>query len=87
MPGAVPPADANALERMTHRMGSAEEERIYAKRKATVEPVFGIIKRVMGLDRFSLRGIEATRGEWNLACTSWNLKRMHRLLSGGAAGA
>ncbi len=82
-----PPADADALARMKHRMGSAEGMQIYAKRKATALPVFGIIKRVMGFDRFSLRGIEAVRGEWSLACTSWNLKRMHRLLSGGAAGA
>ena len=82
-----PPADANAVERMKHRMVSAEGERIYAKRKAAVEPVFGIIKRVMGFDQFSLRGIEAVQGEWSLVCTSWNLKRMHRLLLGRPAAA
>ncbi len=74
VPGAAPvtepPADADAVERMKHRMVSAEGERIYAKRKAAVEPVFGIIKRVMGFDQFSLRGIEAVQGKWRLVCTS-----------------
>ena len=87
VPVTEPPADADAVERMKHRMGSAEGERIYAKRKAAVEPVFGIIKRVMGFDQFSLRGIEAVQGEWSLVCTSWNLKRMHRLLLGGHSAA
>ena len=29
----------------------------YAKRKSTVEPVFGIIKQVKGVRQFSLRGL------------------------------
>ena len=35
-------------------------------RKQTVEPVFGIIKSVMGFRQFLLRGLDAVQGEWNL---------------------
>ncbi len=48
----------------------------YALRKQTVEPVFGIVKSVLGFRQFSLRGLDQVRGEWNLVCLAWNLKRM-----------
>jgi hypothetical protein len=32
-----------------------------------VEPVFGIIKHVMGFRQFSMRGLEKVSGEWTLA--------------------
>ena len=48
----------------------------YAIRKQTVEPVFGIIKSVMGFRQFSLRGVRKVTGEWNLVCLAWNVKRM-----------
>jgi len=53
---------------MAHRLRTAEGKAIYAKRKSTVETVFGIIKEVMGFRRFHLRGLYATQGEWNLVC-------------------
>jgi hypothetical protein len=31
------------------------------------EPVFGIIKSVMGFRQFLLRGLDQVRGEWSLA--------------------
>ena len=73
--------DANALERMQHRLKTREGKAIYAKRKSTVEPVFGIIKSVMGFRQFMLRGLEAVEGEWNLVTLAWNLKRMHKMRS------
>jgi hypothetical protein len=51
----------------------------YAKRKSTVEPVFGIIKHVMGFRQFSLRGLAAVTGEWTLVTLAFNLKRMNVL--------
>ncbi len=71
--------DANALERMQHRLKTREGKAIYAERKSTVEPVFGIIKSVMGFRQFMLRGLEAVEGEWNLVTLAWNLKRMHKM--------
>ena len=56
-----------------------EQKEIYRKRKYTVEPVFGIIKEVLGFRRFSLRGKENIDNEWGLVCLCYNLKRMFNL--------
>lgn len=73
------PPDADGLTAMAHRLRTPEGKAVYAKRKATVETVFGIIKHVIGLRQFHLRGLAAAQGEWNLACSAWNLKRMFAL--------
>ncbi len=44
--------------------------------KQTPEPVFGIIKSVLGFRQFLLRGLENVRGEWSLVTMAWNMKRM-----------
>ncbi|HMK88612.1 MAG TPA: transposase, partial [Methylocystis sp.] len=54
----------------------AEGRKLYALRKQTREPVFGIIKSVTGFRQFSLCGLEAARGEWSRVTMSWNIKRM-----------
>ncbi|MEE9492106.1 MAG: IS1182 family transposase [Gammaproteobacteria bacterium] len=73
------PADADAVTTMAHRLRTPEGKAMYARRKSTVETVFGIIKEVMGFRRFHLRGLDAAHGEWNLVCMAWNLKRMYAL--------
>ena len=73
------PEEASMVEKMAWRLKTPEGRQLYAKRKSTVETVFGIIKQVMGFRQFSLRGLEAVSGEWNLVCMAWNLKRMHTL--------
>jgi len=73
------PQDADAVTAMAHRLRTTEGKAIYAKRKSTVETVFGILKEVMGFRRFHLRGLNAAQGEWNLVCMAWNLKRMYAL--------
>ena len=75
------PEEADAMTLMKHRLKTKDGKALYGKRKSTVETVFGIIKEVMGFRRFSLRGLAATEGEWNLVCMAWNLKRMHVLSS------
>lgn len=47
----------------------------------TVEPVFGIIKEIMGFRRFSFRGEVAINGEWLLVCSAFNLKRLFVLVN------
>jgi transposase len=77
-----PPAvadDAGAVDRMKHRLRTAEGRQVYAKRKCTVEPTFGIIKSVLGFRQFLLRGLQAVQHEWTLVCIGWNMKRLHRL--------
>lgn len=73
------PENANAKERMAHRLRTREGRQIYALRKSTVETVFGIIKHALGFRQFHLRGKESAEGEWNLVSMAWNLKRMHKL--------
>ena len=73
------PDNADAVARMKYRLKTAAGKAVYAIRKSTVEPAFGVIKAVMGFDRFSLRGCTAVSGEWDLACIAWNIKRLHVL--------
>lgn len=66
-------------EKMQEIINSKEGAEVYKKRKQTVEPVFGIIKEVLGFRRFSLRGESNAANEWSLICTSYNLKRLFRM--------
>lgn len=72
----APPADATAMQKMLHRLKTPEGKKAYGLRKQTVEPVFGIIKSVMGLRQFMLRGLQNVRGEWDLVTMAWNIKRL-----------
>ena len=77
-----PPAlldNASPAQHMAHKLKSQAGRKLYALRKQTVEPVFGIIKSVMGFRQFSLRGLNKVKGEWALVCLAWNLKRMASL--------
>lgn len=67
---------ATHVEQMRHALKTKMGRAAYALRKQTVEPVFGIIKAVMGFRQFMLRGLENVRNEWTLVCLAWNLKRM-----------
>ena len=70
------PEDATPIQRMVHRLKTKTGRATYALRKQTVEPVFGIIKSVLGFRQFSLRGLKKVTAEWTLVCLAWNLKRM-----------
>jgi transposase len=70
------PEDPTPVEAMGHRLQTKAGRALYALRKQTPEPVFGIIKSVMGFRQFSLRGIENVRGEWTLVTMAWNIKRL-----------
>jgi len=74
-----PVHDPNPVQAMRHRMNTKEGKALYAKRKSTVETVFGIIKQVQGFRQFLLRGLDSVQSEWTLVCIGWNLKRMHAL--------
>jgi transposase len=73
------PGSATPLQRMAHRLKTPRGRKLYAMRKHTPEPVFGIIKSVMGYRQCLLRGLENVKGEWNLVAMSWNIKRMFGL--------
>jgi len=78
-PDTTPNPAHEATQRMAARLASDSGHARYRRRKAIVEPVIGWIKAVLGFRRFSLRGVDKARGEWNVVCLATNLKRLHRL--------
>ena len=75
-----PPAeDASTLDKVKHRMNTAEGRALYKLRKQTVEPVFGIIKHALGFRQFHLRGHPKVDLEWNLVCLAYNVRRLFKL--------
>lgn len=63
---------------MARKLSSRAGSRAYARRKATVEPVYGQIKEVRRFRRFSLRGLPSAIGEWAVICTTHNLLKLFR---------
>jgi transposase len=76
---AAPSAEATPAEQMAHRLKTQAGRALYALRKQTIEPVFGIIKGALGFRRFSLRGLKKVNLEWTLVSLSYNLKRLYHL--------
>jgi len=70
--------NANAKIRMARKLRSKKGSRIYARRKAIVEPVNGQIKECRSLRRFLLRGLEKVNGEWHLIAATHNLLKLFR---------
>ena len=77
-----PAAEASVKEVMRHRLKTTAGKQLYKLRQQTVEPVFGIIKSVLGFRQFRLRGRAKVSLEWTLVCLAYNLKRLHRLGAG-----
>jgi transposase len=75
----IAPDDPTPVEAMAHRLKTPEGRALYALRKQTPEPVFGIIKSVLGFRQFSMRGLDKARAEWSLVTMAWNMKRMFAL--------
>ena len=46
------------------------------RRKAVVEPVFGVLKQQRGMRKFRRRGLEAVAVEWTIATIAYNVTRM-----------
>jgi transposase len=70
----------NFLKNIIKNKGVSDEQNqrqeLYNRRKSTIEPVFGVIKSVIGFTKFSLRGLENVSNEWTLVCIAYNLKRL-----------
>ena len=78
-PTPAAPEQPTPVQAMAHKLKTPEGRALYALRKQTPEPVFGIIKSVLGFRQFSLRGLGKVRGEWTLVTMAWNVKRMFSL--------
>ncbi len=73
------PENPTPVEAMAHRLKTTEGKKLYALRKQTPEPVFGIIKSALGFRQFLLRGLDNVRGEWSLVTMAYNMKRLFAL--------
>jgi transposase len=87
MNGCIEPVQMNArqqrrhpgLQQLRERMRDPAARACYARRKALVEPVFGVLKQQRNLRQFRCRGLQAVGAEWSLATTAFNLTRLfHR---------
>jgi hypothetical protein len=65
-------------KRMRERLATEAGKALYAKRKTTIEPVFGQIKEARAFRRFRLRGLKRVNAEWKLICATHNLLKLFR---------
>jgi hypothetical protein len=63
---------------MTAKLASADGTALDARRRQTIEPVFGQIKDHRGARRFLRRGLAACAAEWKLLCGTHNLLKLWR---------
>ena len=64
---------------MIETLKSTPNKNLFNRRKQTVEPVFGIVKSILGFTRFSVRGIDKVKSEWQLVTLAYNCKRLAKL--------
>jgi transposase len=76
-PQGRPPAGLSVKERMQRALATVRGRRLYARRKAIVEPVFGQIKHARGFRQFLRRGLTRVQQEWALICLSHNVLKLH----------
>jgi hypothetical protein len=79
-------ARAEWIKKMKTKLETETGRALYARRKQTVEPVFGIIKQCMGFRQFLLRGLEKVSGEWQLVTVAYNFKRLWNMKLAATAG-
>lgn len=58
------------------RMMDPKHKIDYKLRKQVVEPVIGILKQIMAIRKFLLRGLPFVNGEWDIACAAFNIKKI-----------
>lgn len=83
-PKRPPKTQAQWRKDMQAKLDTEEGKAKYRKRKHTVEPVFGIIKSVLGFRQFLLRGLDKVKGEWQLVALAYNAKRLHNIVQAQA---
>jgi IS5 family transposase len=75
------PKDATPKQRMARKTPTKKGRKVYSRRKAIVEPVFGQIETVQDGRRVLVRGKPAA--QWRFECMVHNLLKLHR--AGGLA--
>jgi transposase len=70
-----PPTPAIA---MIAKLATPRGRRLYKKRCATIEPIFGQTKHNRGIRRFARRGLSAVDSEWKLIAATHNILKLFR---------
>ena len=70
-------AKAPAHRRMRAKLRTPGGQAAYARRKAVVEPVFGVLKQQRGMRQFRTRGLDHVQNEFTLATLAYNITRLH----------
>lgn len=68
-----------AHRRMRAKLRSPAGQAAYARRKALVEPVFGVLKQQRGMRQFRTRGLNQVGNEFTLATLAYNITRLHAM--------
>ena len=74
-------ACAPAHRRMRAKLRSPAGEAAYERRKAVVEPVFGVLKQQRGMRQFRTRGLKNVNNEFTLATLAFNITRLKTLMA------
>jgi len=72
-------ACAGAHRRMRAKLRSPAGQAAYARRKALVEPVFGVLKQQRAMRQFRTRGLDRVGNEFTLATMAFNITRLYGL--------
>ncbi len=71
------------LKQLRERLRDPTTRACYARRKALVEPVFGVLKHQRGMRKFRCRSLHRVETEWTLSTTAFNITRLFRLRAAG----
>ncbi|MGB7303007.1 MAG: transposase, partial [Burkholderiaceae bacterium] len=78
----APPASSKPwVVQMRGKMAEESNKALYRLRQQTVEPVFGIVKSVLGFRQFRVRGLNKVQNEWCLVSLAYNCKRLHKMMA------
>jgi transposase len=67
-----------AVERHRSKREKPENQQRLKARKKIIEPVFAWIKRALGFRRWTVAGIENVKAQWDLICTTINLRKLYK---------
>jgi hypothetical protein len=61
-------------------MAGEAAQKLYRQRSHIAETPFGILKSIMGLRQFLLRGLDKVKIEWRWAATAFNVIKLVRAI-------
>jgi hypothetical protein len=70
------PANATEKQRMARKLTTKTGQKVYARRKAIIEPVFGQMHTLQNAKHLPLRGLEQARDEWLLLAACHNRRKL-----------